>query len=103
MGCKHSDTQWLEQMDAAELRLIELTGLPQGAMTRDFITIEMDDKPFKVRTFVAGDDSDGRETLVLVHGYTASGLAHFNILKSLTKKYRVICFDNFGWGMNTKL
>ena len=33
----------------------------------------------------------------------ASGLAHFNIIKPLTEKYRVIFFDNFGWGMNTKL
>ena len=90
-------------MDAAELRLIELIGLPDGAVKRDFITIEMDEKPFKVRTFVAGDDSDGRQTLLLVHGYMASGLAHFNIIKPLTEKYRVVFFDNFGWGMNTKL
>ena len=40
----------------------------------------------------------------MVHGYTGSGIAAiFNILKQLVNKYKIVFFDNFGWGMNTKL
>ena len=74
-----------------------------GAVKRDFITIEMDNRPFKVRTFVVGDVSEGKKTLVMVHGFALGALGHFNVIKQLAVKYRLVLFDNFGWGMNTRL
>ena len=90
-------------MCAAELRMIDTIDLPMGAVKRDFITIEMDSRPFKVRTFVVGHVSDGKKTLVMVHGFALGALSQFNVIKQLSEKYRLVLFDNFGWGMNTRL
>ena len=62
----------------------------------------MDQKPFFVRFNILGDVS--KPTLVLVHGYMCGGVsAYVQWFKYLVPFYRVVVFDNCGWGLNTKL
>ena len=87
-------------MEIAEDRLIKLS---ECEAKRSYITIEMDGKPFKVRTYVIGDITDGKKTLVILHGRAGFGTQYFNIWKELSQRYRLIFFDNLGWGLNTRL
>ena len=66
-----------------------------------YINIEMEGKPFKVRTYECG--SKANKTLVFVTGYLASALRHSCIFDELAKNYRVITFDHGCFGMNTRL
>ena len=69
----------------------------------------MDGKPFKVRYTVLGGPTEtaataAKDTLVLVHGYMCSGTsAWVQWFKYLQPHYRVVTFDNCGWGLNTQL
>ena len=63
----------------------------------------MDGNPFHVRTFVVDDKSNTKKTLVLTHGYTASALSYYTMMKTLSEKYRLVLFDNGSWGLNTRL
>lgn len=62
----------------------------------------MDGEPFFVRNTVLGDKS--KPTLLLVHGYMCGGLSGFvQWFKYLLPHYRIVIFDNCGWGLNTRL
>ena len=87
-------------MDRCESRLIELS---QCDVQLSFVNIEMDGKPFRVRKYAIGAESEGKPTLVMVHGYAATGTYFFHLWKALSEHYRIVSFDNFGWGQNTRL
>ena len=59
--------------------------------------------PLRVRYYVVGDEGEGKKTLVWCHGYGAPGCLYANMWKDLSKQYRCVFFDNFGWGMNPRL
>ena len=61
----------------------------------------MDKRPFQVRTFVIGERP--KKTLVLLHGYGVSSLIFYRMIKQLAEKYRLVLFDNGGWGLNTRV
>ena len=96
-----SEGEWQSAMESAENRLIKLSGIPLIDLRKDFVTIEMDGNPFRVRTFEIGEKS--KETLVITHGYTASALTYYTMLKQLSETYRLVLFDNGSWGLNTRL
>ena len=100
MGCTYSDDQWQNAMERAEDRLIELSECDVKAT---YVTIEVDDKPFKIRKYEIGAEDEGKKTLVMVHGYAVSGPYYSHLWKSLSKNYRIVSFDNLGWGLNTRL
>jgi pimeloyl-ACP methyl ester carboxylesterase len=56
-----------------------------------------------VRTFYFGCEDKSKKTLVLTHGFMANIVSYLGILKSLSQCYRVIAFDNMGWGLNTRI
>ena len=93
-----TDDEWENAMSKAEDRVLQFSGIP---IKKDFIWIEMDGKPFRVRTFDFGDRN--KKTLVLVNGYNANALRHSNIFADLSERYRVVTFDHGSYGMNTKL
>ena len=64
------------------------------------ITIQMENKPFDVRTYVIGDKQ--KKTLVLIHGYTGAAILFYKMLKPLSEKYRIVMFDHGSWGINTR-
>ena len=97
-----TDAEWYAAMDKTEDRLIVLSGIPLAQVHKDFVTIQMDGNPFQVRTFTIGDISHNKKTLVLTHGYTASALSYYTMIKTLAEKYRLILFDNCSWGLNSR-
>ena len=68
-----------------------------------FIEIEMDGVPFRVRTHTIEDKTSGKPTLVLMHGYLGTSTDWTKMLKPLREKYRIVLFDNVGFGTNTRL
>ena len=73
--------------------MLQFSGLPLDAIKRSFVTIEMEGKPFNVRTFVVGDYSDGKPTLVMTHGALRAAICLHRMLKPLSEKYRLVLFD----------
>ena len=63
----------------------------------------MEGKPFQVRTFIVGDASEGKKTLVFTHGFIAPMVMYFSTMARLAEKYRLVMFDNCCKGLNTKL
>ena len=39
----------------------------------------------------------------MTHGYSGSSTSYSHMWKNLSSNYRLVFFDNFGWGMNTRL
>ena len=57
-------------------------------------TIQIDNKPFKVRTFYFGKEQRDKPTLLLTHGFGSQVVGYLRLLKLLAEKYRVVAFDN---------
>lgn len=53
-------------------------------------------------TYEIGDRDQGKPTIVLVHGYGASGLIFYRIYKQLSEKYHVVLFDLPGMGRSSR-
>ena len=62
----------------------------------------MDGSPFKVRTFYVGKDDHSKPTLVLLHGNMAQFIGFFRMNKLLSEKYRLVGFDLWNLGLNTR-
>ena len=74
MGFTWSDEQIVEKMEELELQAYKMQGLADmDLMRREYTEIEMDGKPFNVRTVYYGDES--KKTLILLHGICAFGAA----------------------------
>lgn len=54
-----------------------------------------------MRTSIYNDDRT-KKTLLLTHGYAMSSVYYSRILPGLAKNFRIITFDNSGWGMNQR-
>ena len=90
-----SDEQWQTQLDLSEARLIEMAGCE---VVSSFVNIEMDGKPFKIRKYEIGKETDGKKTLVWAHGFGGSGAIYADKWKELSERYRLIYFDCFSFG-----
>ena len=55
-----------------------------------------------MRTIIYGDDDEKKKTLVMTHGYLLGAVCFFKIMKSLSEHYRLVMFDNLGYGLNTQ-
>ena len=56
-------------------------GFTEGEYVAKYTNIEMDGKPFRVRTFYFGCDDSSKKTLILTHGYMANIISFFTFLK----------------------
>ena len=106
MGCGSSTVQtweeWETEMEVYERQILNLSGFKDGEYEICWTTIEMDNKPFKVRTFYFGKEQRDKPTLLLTHGNMAQIIGYFRLNKLLAEKYRVVAFDNMNLGMNTR-
>lgn len=74
-----------------------------------YVKINLDNLHFHVRFNILEGPHDTaasatKPTLVLVHGYMCSGVSSFvQWFRLLVPHYRVVVFDNCGWGLNTRL
>ena len=102
-----SDQEWRSRLEDLELKVLNSIGLTESSadltkrVERKYITIEMDAKPFLVRTYRVGDPR--KDTLVLVHGLMCSSLHFYKLIPVLAKQYNLVMFDNCGWGLNSRI
>ena len=106
----NSEEAWRTAGEAKELAMMSAYGFSQDVDFKcGYVTIQMDNKPFQVRYTILGNPNEtaktaAKKTLVLVHGYMCAGVSSFvQWFKYLMPKYRVVVFDNCGWGLNTQL
>ena len=43
-----------------------------------------------------------KKTLLMTHGYSMASVYFAKLLPGLAKHYRIVMFDNMGWGLNTR-
>ena len=77
-----------------------MSGLNAKEFERKYIEIEMDGKPFYVRTLIFGDKE--KKALVMTHGWYGSAIGFFKMFKKLSEHYRLVLFDNCGFGLNSQ-
>merc|ERR1719510_75892 len=90
-----------ERMEVVELPMMRLAGMPEGAIERHWATFPFDGQEFRVRYFTFGDES--KPTLLMTLGYGAAVLQAVLTFKGLAKNFRVIAFDSFSFGANTRM
>ena len=109
MGVTQSFDAWQMQMIDLESRILLYSGLKPEYTRQTFTTIEMEGKPFKVRTIYysqpasSGSNNTKKKTLVLTHGYMSNCTTFVTLMKRLAYNYDLVLFDNCGWGLNTRL
>ena len=103
MGFSFSDEDWFKHMENCEDHLITFCK-SKDRIKKDFVYIEMDGKPFRVRTVTVNSEkeTENTKTLFLVHGYCASAVMFFKMFDLLSKKYKVICVDSMSHGINSR-
>ena len=103
MGFSFSDESWLKHMEKCEDRLIAFCK-SRDRIKKDFVYVEMDGKPFRVRTITISPEVETKDTktLLLVHGYCSASVFFFKIFDALSKKYKVICVDSMSHGINSR-
>ena len=62
----------------------------------------MEGKPFQVRTFIVGEPSPDKKTLVFLHGMVSASVVFFSAMALLADKYHIVMFDCCAKGANTK-
>ena len=85
-----------------ETPFIKLSGLSEenGEITRHWSTFQFEGQPFRLRYFMFGDPS--KPYLVMALGYMTFSLAAYSIFKGLSAHFRVLIFDNFASGGNSR-
>ena len=105
MGCCQAEPTLEQKMSLLmemEQEVIARSGLPVEKTECKYTTIEMENREFKVRTFVVGGEDVGKKTLVFTHGFIGSMVMYFGAMSRLANKYRLVMFDNCCKGLNTK-
>ena len=106
MGCGSSTVQtweeWETEMEVYERQILNLSGFKDGEYEICWTTIEMDNKPFKVRTFYFGKEDRDKQTLLLTHGNMSQIVGYFRLNKLLAEKYRIVAYDNMSLGISTR-
>jgi cardiolipin-specific phospholipase len=91
-----SDKKFLD----SERSVLQLTGLDVDADIK-IRNIEIDSIGNYVRTYDIITDSD-KPTLVIMHGYGASAVIFWKIIKSLREDYNLILVDILGMGGSSR-
>jgi pimeloyl-ACP methyl ester carboxylesterase len=90
-----------ERMEVVELPMMRLAGMPEGAIERHWATFPFDGQEFRARYFTFGDES--KPTLLMTLGHGAAVLQAVLTFKGLAENFRVIAFDSFSFGANTRM
>ena len=90
-----------ERMEEVELPMMRLAGMPEGAIERHWATFPFDGQEFRARYFTFGDES--KPVLLMTLGFGAAVLQAVLTFKGLAENFRVIAFDSFSFGANTRM
>ena len=63
---------------------------------------EFNNEDVYIHTILCGDKSEGKPTLVMMHGYGGSGALFFKCLKKLCAKFYIILVDIIGMGGSSR-
>jgi pimeloyl-ACP methyl ester carboxylesterase len=61
----------------------------------------MNGQSLAIRTIIYNDDPS-KKTLLMAHGYCMASVYFSRILPALAEHYRIVLFDNLGWGLNSR-
>ena len=100
---KECEDSWLQRMEQLELNYLYLHKIDFNILTRQYIMIDVEGKPFRVRVHIYNKDDKEKKTLVMMHGYLGSSVCWSWMIKPLSEKYRLVLFDHNSWGLNTRL
>ena len=90
-----------ENLTASELKVLSF-GLPLNEIEQRNVKVgEFKGEPVFVHTVLCGIDNT-KPVLVLVHGYGGSGALFYNIIKKLTKHFKLILIDLIGMGGSSR-
>ena len=70
-------------------------------LERRYTFIEMEGQTLAVRTIIYNNDRS-KKTLLMTHGYCMASVYFSRILPALAEHYRIVMFDNLGWGLNSR-
>lgn len=76
-------------------------GIVLSKLTCKYNHIEMNGQNLAVRCYIYNDDRS-KKTLLMTHGYAMASVFYARILPELAKYYRIVMFDNLGFGLNTR-
>ena len=79
----------------------EILSFCKVEVSKYFVNIQMENKPFRVRVYDCGNKNN--KTLVFVQGYFASALRTIYFFDKLASNYRVIMIEHGSVGLNSKL
>ena len=103
MGCGFSDEDWQTRLECAEQEVFAaVPGLVMGQLRSFYALFRMYGEDYAVRCHVYNDDRS-KKTLVLTHGYCLSAVLYSQMLPALAKHYRIVMFDNLGFGLNRRV
>ena len=102
--CSSPEVDWEQGMIDLEERCFAASGITMEHLKRDYVelNLSMEEAPYRVRVFDIDDGTD-KKTLVLLHGFGMASCMFGPLLSILAKQYRLVLFDNLGWGLNSRL
>lgn len=84
------------------MEVLLLSGLPRSAISTEYVEFEHRGTPVRIFT-VRISTGGSKPTLVMVHGYAASGVLMYPIFKALSDHYNLVIIDQLGWGASTRI
>ena len=93
-----TDSEWETAILRVEDKVISYSNIP---ISKSFTHIEMEGKPFRVRTYECGTKSN--PTLVCMFAYMGPTAIFLHFWTLLAERYRVICVEKASIGLNTRL
>ena len=104
MGTYQSFESWQAQLIEHETNILRLSGVQPEHTRQTFTTIQMEDRPYRIRTiYLRKPSSLSKKTLVMTHGYMSNCTTYATLMAKLIEHYDIVLFDNCGWGLNTRL
>ena len=70
-------------------------------LTCKYTIINVYGQELAVRTYIYNDDRS-KKTLLMTHGYCMASVFFSRIIPALAEHYRIVMFDNLGWGLNSR-
>ena len=89
----------MENQELACFQSVE--GLDMRLLTLKYVTIEINGEPLRVRVQTYNDDPS-KKTLVMTHGFLSASVFFARLLPTIGKHYRIVMFDNLGFGLNDR-
>ena len=90
------------QIEDFGMQVLLLSGLPRTAITTEYV--EFNHRDVQVQIFTTKIRTGGaKPTLVIIHGYAASGCLLYPVFKTLSDHFDLIILDQLGWGASTRI